>query len=221
MNEYFQIRQNGRTAKIYIYGYIQSYAGYDGVNAKCIVDQIKELDADEIHVHIDSYGGSVPEGWAIYNALRDHPAKIITHGDGFVASAALYPFLAGTERVACSLSAYYLHEVSMCSGGYADELRKAADEADLMTDIGIQAFVEAAGMEADEVRKLMKDETWLTPAQVLEHGIATHLERRVDTGHTQSAWRSILQHLTTPVAPPMEPEPEKINIMQTLMGACK
>lgn len=219
MNEYFQIRQNGRTAKIYIYGYIQAYAYGDGVSAKRIVDQIKELDVDEIHVHIDSYGGSVSEGWAIYNALRDHPAKIVTHGDGFVASAAMYPFLAGDERVACSLSAYYLHEVSLYSGGYADELRKAADEADLMTDVGIQAFVEAAGMEENEVRKLMKDETWLTPAQVLEHGIATHLEKRVDAGHTQSAWRSILQRLTAPAAPAQEPI--KTNIMQTLMGACK
>lgn len=75
---------------------------------------------------IDSYGGAVSEGWAIYNALLQHPAKINTYGDGFVASAALFPFLAGDNRYASNLSAYYLHEVLVSACGYADDLRAAA-----------------------------------------------------------------------------------------------
>ena len=139
---------------------------FDGdVSANSLEKQIKDLDVDEIRVHIDSYGGAVSEGWAIYNALRQHPAKVITYGDGFVASAALYPFLAGDERIASNLSAYYLHQVMVSAEGYADELRAAANEAEMMTEIGINAFVERTKMAADDVRALMEAETWLSPAR--------------------------------------------------------
>ena len=107
MNRYFAIQQAERTADIYIFGDIVPFAFFEGdVSAHSIVQQIQELDVDTIRVHIDSYGGAVSEGWAIYNALREHPAKIVTFGDGFVASAALYPFMAGDERYASNLSAY-------------------------------------------------------------------------------------------------------------------
>ena len=123
MKNYFAIQQADKAADIYIFGDIVPLELFDGdVSANGIENQIKNLDVDEIRVHIDSYGGAVSEGWAIYNALRQHPAKIVTYGDGFVASAALYPFLAGDERVASSLSAYYFHRVSITANGYADEL---------------------------------------------------------------------------------------------------
>ena len=85
MKNYFAIQQADRVADIYIFGDIVPFAWFDGdVSANSIENQIKGLEVDEIRVHIDSYGGSVSEGWAIYNALRQHPAKITTYGDGFV-----------------------------------------------------------------------------------------------------------------------------------------
>lgn len=151
-------------------------------------------------MHIDSYGGSVSEGWAIYNALRQHPAKVTAFGDGFVASAALYPFLAGDERIASNLSAYYFHRVSILAEGYADELRKAADEAEQMTEIGISAFVERAGMEESAVRELMEAETWLTPAQALDYGLATSITADDALPVAQDAKKSIMQRVLTHAA---------------------
>ena len=135
------------------------------------------------------------EGWAIYNALRQHPAKVTTYGDGFVASAALYPFLAGAERVASNLSAYYFHRVAIATEGYADELRKAADEAEQMTEIGISAFVERAGMDEGEVRSLMEAETWLTPAQALERGLATSVTADAALPIAQAVKRTIMRQV--------------------------
>ena len=169
MNRYFAIQQAERTADVYIFGDIVPFAWFDGdVSAHSIVQQIQELDVDTIRVHIDSYGGAVSEGWAIYNALREHPAKIVTYGDGFVASAALYPFMAGDERYASNLSAYFFHQVMTGASGYASDLRAAADEADVLTQIGMAAFTERAGMAEEEVRQLMENETWLSPQQALE-----------------------------------------------------
>lgn len=196
MKKYYAIQQVDRAADIYIFGDIVPWEFFPGdVSANGIVEQIKSLDADEIHVHIDSYGGSVSEGWAIYNALRQHPAKVTTYGDGFVASAALYPFLAGDKRVASNLSAYYFHRVAIAAEGYADELRKAADEAEQMTEIGIRAFVERAGMDESEVRSMMEAETWLTPTQALEHGLATSIIADSSLPVAQAVKKTIMQQV--------------------------
>lgn len=196
MKKYFSIQQLERAADIYIFGDIVPFEFFSSdVSAYGIVKQIKNLDVDEIRVHIDSYGGSVSEGWAIYNALRQHPAKVITYGDGFVASAALYPFLAGDNRIASNLSAYYLHRVSIAADGYSDDLRKAADEADQMTEIGISAFVERTGMDENEARKLMEAETWLSPDQAMEYGIATAIADDNVMLVVQDAKKSIMQRV--------------------------
>ena len=214
MKKYYAIQQADRQADIYIFGDIVPFEFFEGdVSASGIKDQIEGLEVDEIRVHIDSYGGSVSEGWAIYNALREHPAKVKTYGDGFVASAALYPFLAGDERHASSLSAYYLHRVIVSAEGYSDDLRAAAEDADTMTEIGIAAFVERAGMTAEEVQALMERETWLTPAEALEHGIATSIDADPAPKYAQAAKRDILQRVLrqdAPVAqqPETTPTPE-------------
>ena len=224
MNRYFAIQQAERTADIYIFGDIVPFAFFEGdVSAHGIVQQIQELDVDTIRVHIDSYGGAVSEGWAIYNALREHPAKIVTFGDGFVASAALYPFMAGDERYASNLSAYFFHQVMTGASGYAKDLRAAADEAEVLTEIGMAAFTERANMTEEEVRQLMENETWLSPQQALEHGVATAIVSDATPKLQQNVKKMILQQFTgqseqPPAAPaPKNPAPKpetKPNIMQ-------
>lgn len=208
--QYYAIQQAQREADIYIFGDIVPFEFFEGdVSAHGITQQIKDLDVDQINVHIDSYGGAVSEGWAIYNALKNHPAKVATYGDGFVASAALYPFMAGDERYASNLSAYYFHQVWVSASGYADELRAAANEAELMTEVGLNAFTDNTGMTADEVRELQKSETWLTPSEALERGIATAILADTAPKHAQAAKRQILQRVLDK-APATEriPEPE-------------
>ena len=211
--QYYAIQQAQREADIYIFGDIVPFEFFEGdVSAHGITQQIKDLDVDQINVHIDSYGGAVSEGWAIYNALKNHPAKVVTYGDGFVASAALYPFMAGDERYASNLSAYYFHQVWISASGYADELRAAANEAELMTEVGLNAFTDNTGMTADEVRELQKSETWLTPSEALERGIATAILADTAPKHAQDAKRQILQRVLdkAPVTERIpEPEPEQ------------
>ena len=209
--KFYAIQQADRAADLYIFGYIVSYPWTEQGEASgmSIVNQIKNLDVDEIRVHIDSYGGSVSEGWAIYNALRQHPAKIVAYGDGFVASAALFPFLAGDERIASSLSAYYFHQVMVAASGYASDLRAAADEAEKMTEIGINAFVERTGMDADQVRQLMQAETWMTPAQALDCGLATSITQDAALPVAQDAKKAIMQRVLNPPDEKTETQPEE------------
>lgn len=223
MKTYFSIQQANRKADIYIFGDIVPFEWYPGdVSAYGLKQQIENLDVDQIDVHIDSYGGAVSEGWAIYNTLRANPAKIVTYGDGFVASAALYPFMAGDERYASNLSAYFLHEVVTGAYGYAKDLHAAAEEAELFTEIGTKAFTERTEMTEEEVRELMAAETWLTPEQALERGIATAIVSDELPNFAQSAKRAFMQRFMRPQTPPQTPPPTektpKEKFMQALSG---
>lgn len=192
---FYQIQQNGRRADIHLFGSITKYPWLRGdKSAATLVDELKQLDADEIHLHIDSLGGSVPEAFGMYQTLIQHPAKVTTYADGFVASAALYPFLAGDERIATSTSAFYFHEAATYAEGYAEDLHKAADQVALITDIGINAFVERTGQKREKIAQLMKDETWMTPEEALQMGLATSV-MRAESGnaYTQDAFDSLIQ----------------------------
>lgn len=208
--QYFAIQQAQREADIYIFGDIVPFEFFESdVSAHGITQQIKDLDVDQINVHIDSYGGAVSEGWAIYNALKNHPAKVVTYGDGFVASAALYPFMAGDERFASNLSAFYFHQVWISASGYADELRAAANEAELMTEVGLNAFTDNTGMTADEVRELQKSETWLTPSEALDRGIATAILADSAPKYAQGAKRQLLERVFQKAPEPPREDPQE------------
>ena len=209
MSKYYCMQRAGEIGEVYIFGDLTADRWFENeTSADSFRRELQELGpVSELRVHIDSYGGSVSEGWAIYNILREQKGKVITYGDGFVASAALYPFLAGQERIASSVSAYYLHCVMMAAAGYAEDLRAAADEADFMTNVGINAFTEATGIDPETIRALMEQETWLSPQDALELGIATAITRAEDAGQSQSARRQIFQRMLEPKA--ADPEPEQ------------
>ena len=96
----------------------------------------------------------------------------------------------------------------VAASGYADDLRAAADEAEKMTEIGINAFVERTGMDADQVRQLMQAETWMTPAQALDCGLATSITSDGALPIAQDAKRAVMQRVLQadkPAAPATVP----------------
>lgn len=218
---YFDMQQSGEEANIYIYGDITSYPWEQSdVSAFRLANQLEQAgNLAEINVHVDSYGGEVSEGFAIYNALRAKNAQITTHADGFVASAAIYPFLAGTQRIANNVSAFYFHPVIGGGRGYAEDLREAADELDKLTEIGLGAFTNA-GMKEQAARDLINSKTWYSPEAVLEMGLATSIQKgaRGDEA-TQSVHDMLIRQTLAvpspvPKKPPQEPPaPPQNNLM--------
>lgn len=197
--KFYEIKQiaGSRIADVYIFGDIVPEKWYDEeVSAKSFADEINRLDADEIIVHIDSRGGYVAEGWAMYNTLKQKSAKVTTVADGFVASAALYPFLAGEQRIAGSVSAFFLHNAIGGAEGYAEDLEKAAEDLRKFTEIGINAFTETTGQSVEKIRELMAAETWLSPEEAKELNIVTEIrEKQKETEPSQSAMGAIINKI--------------------------
>lgn len=214
---YFDFQQAGEQADIYIFGDITSFpcveSDVSAFRLARLLEQSENL--AEINIHVDSYGGEVSEGFAIYNAIRNKNAHVKTYADGFVASAAIYPFLAGDERVANNVSAFYFHPVIGGQYGYAEDLREAADELDKLTEIGLGAFT-AAGMKEQAARDLINSKTWYAPEAVLEMGLATSIQKQSDSKTALQSVRSLIvrQMLAVPAPPAKKPEEKKFTLFE-------
>ena len=155
-------------------------------------------DVTEISVHINSYGGEVAEGVAIYNALRANPARVTTVCEGFACSIASVVFMAGDERVMRDSSLLMLHNASMPACGDASEHRKVADDLDVITELSKTAYLSHAteALTPEKLGEVMDAETWVTPEQALEWGLATEVDRPDESDEpTQSARALIAQRL--------------------------
>lgn len=187
---------------LYIYGDVKSdsYDWWDGhVKSTTSAEHFRgELakypNISEIHVYINSYGGSVFEGTAIYNQLRRHSAKKVVHIDGFACSIASVIAMAGDEIIMPRNTMMMIHNMSMGVFGTSAELRKAADDLDTINAAGRQAYLARAGdrLTEDALVSMMDAETWLTAEQCIEYGFA---DRYADTDADLTKAKEILQQV--------------------------
>lgn len=176
MGRYWQIEKKGQEAAIYIYGDIVSepWKWYESdVTSHEIVKEIEGLDVDVINCYINSYGGEVAEGLAIYNALKRHKAKVRTYCDGFACSAASVVFMAGDERIMSASSMLMIHNAWMWAAGDANELRKQADDLEKINEASNNAYLEHINISKEQLQEMLDKETWLTAQEALDMGFCT------------------------------------------------
>lgn len=187
--KYFALEKHKQTATINIYGDITSWPWFEGdVSAVNLSKQLEELeDVNEINVYINSYGGEVAEGLAIYNALRRHKAKVRTICDGFACSIASVIFMAGDERIMNEASLLMIHNAWTWTSGNAAELRKQAEDLDKITQASVEAYKAHSSLKEEEIKALMDAETWILPSEALEYGFATSVEKTEKANTSQNA----------------------------------
>lgn len=187
--KYFALEKHKQTATINIYGDITSWPWFEGdVSAVNLSKQLEELDdVNEINVYINSYGGEVAEGLAIYNALRRHKAKVRTICDGFACSIASVIFMAGDERVMNEASLLMIHNAWTWASGNAAELRKQAEDLDKITQASVEAYKAHSSLKEEEIKALMDAETWILPAEAIDYGFATAIEKTEKANTSQNA----------------------------------
>lgn len=202
--QYFQLVTAGNTAELTIYGDITSFPWLDSdVSAQNLSAQLAEMQGvTNINVYINSYGGEVAEGLAIYNALKRHPAQVTTFCDGFACSIASVIFMAGDERVMGNPSRLMIHDAwTSVFGANADELRKQADDLDNITDASIKAYMSRINITEEELRTMMKAEKWLTEDEALAMGFATRIDDAAEAENpSQSAKKHLFEMLTRAIA---------------------
>lgn len=191
------------TLELYIYGDVDAETWVDDgwwgyyTESENSANHFREVlaanpNAAQINIYINSYGGSVFEGTAIYNQLRRHPAHKTVYVDGFACSIASVIAMAGDEVVMPPNTLMMIHNMWMGAVGSAAELRKAADDLDVINEAGQAAYLAKAGEKLPEsrLREMMDAETWLTAAQCVELGLA---DRVAEAEADMSAAAQVMQ----------------------------
>ena len=164
-------------ANVYIYDEI----GFYGLTAKNIQQQLAFLgDVNRINLHLNTPGGSVADGLAIFNLFRSHPAHVAVYIDGVVASMGTVIAMAGDEIIMPENTLMMIHAPWVWAEGNAEELRSTADDLDKMADAMMATYTTRTGLSEDEVRQMMSRDTWLTAAEAVELGLADRMDGAIE-----------------------------------------
>ncbi len=159
--------------EIYLYGAIGSDWMGEGVTAKQFAADLKALGpVKHIDLRINSEGGSVFDGKAMYSLLNEHPAKITVHVDGLAASAASFIAMAGDTIEIAEGGFIMVHNAFMIAMGDSREMRKSADMLDIVNNTIIDVYAARTKGKVKDIVKMMDDETWMTGAEAVKHGFA-------------------------------------------------
>ena len=164
------------TVRVDIYDFI----GYDpwwdeGVDAKKFVKDLGEIRASTIDLHINSPGGYVTDGILIYNALRDHSARIVVTVDALAASAASFIAMAGDEVVMNRHSELMIHDPLMLCAGNAEDMKKCAEDLDRVGDRIAGIYAARTGAADETWRAAMLEETWYSAQEAVDVGLANRV----------------------------------------------
>lgn len=156
-----------RTAEIYIYGNIGDRWDENGVTAAELVQDLADLDVDTIVLRVNSYGGSVPDGLAIYNSLKRHPATIDVHVDGVAISCAGYIAMAGDTITMAENAMLMIHAPWGVAIGNAADLRDRANMLDKYAAGMAAGYAAKSGKTPAACMALLTDgkDHWFTAAE--------------------------------------------------------
>lgn len=176
MWEFRQSAEKSDSLELYIYSTVESdsWWGRSDTSAKHFQEELaKHPNAKEITVYINSLGGSVMEGIAIYNQLKRHPAHVTVQIDGFACSIASVIAMAGDTVIMPKNTVMMIHNAWTIVLGNSKELRKAADDLEVINNASKQAYLDKAGDKLSEAKltELLDGETYLTAVQCMELGL--------------------------------------------------
>jgi ATP-dependent Clp endopeptidase proteolytic subunit ClpP len=202
--DWYRITNQAGKAEIYIYDEI----GYFGVSASDFVEEMKNIDATEIDLHINSPGGEVFDGFAIYSTLKQHSATITTYIDALAASAASFIAMAGDKIIATKQARLMIHNARGIVIGESTDMRSTADQLDALSDTISEIYADKTGGTKESFRKMMNETTWFSAQQAKETGLVDEIQGQSDT---ENKWDLTIFGQVVPEIPAPTPEPPVVK----------
>ena len=145
-------------------------------------------DANTIDIYINSVGGSVFDGVAMYNLLKRHKAYKRVFIEGFACSVASVIAMCGNQIIMPKSSIMMIHNAWTVAMGNANELRKQADDLDKINETIKNAYLGRKGLTIDEARltELMDNESYLSADECYEIGLCTKVADDIDGNEIQA-----------------------------------
>jgi len=156
----------GKPADVYIFDEIGTY----GITAQEFITDIKDLKDTPINLRINSLGGDVFDGMAMYNVIKRREAKTTVYIEGIAASIATIISLGADEVVMAENSLFMIHNAWGGTMGEAKDMRKTAETLEKITGELTDIYRKKTGLSYDALAEMMDEETWLNANEALEMG---------------------------------------------------
>jgi len=222
---------------LYIYDYVEgdSYDWWTDekieseTSANYFQKQLENAkDITQINIYINSYGGEVKEGLAIYNQLKRHSAQKTVYIDGFACSIASVIAMAGDKVVMGNNTLIMIHHASMGAFGNAEQLRKAANDVEVIDKASCSSYLTKAGDKLTEeiLNQLLDNQTWLSAEQCLQYGLCDEIAGRENENISKAqqrfekAIKQQMEHVKQEIKVPNNLIKQKTNA-EKLMSAFK
>ena len=215
MRSWYEIKAKQDSADIYIYDEIGGW----GITASAFVNELRGLKGEALNLYINSPGGSVFDGIAIYNALSRHEGGVNVTVDSLAASIASVIAQAGETRTMAKSSAMMIHDAWGIAIGDPATMEKMRDELAKLSDSIADIYADRAGGTAEEWRSRMADETWYKADDAVAAGLADTVAGAPQNAYTGRVFNLskfdkvpewVNQDPIEPVEEPgEEPEPEE------------
>ncbi len=171
----FESKKQDKVGKLFIYDVI-GVDWFGGIAAKDVAKALETMsDVDSLEIYVNSPGGDVFEGVAIYNIIRrfDKPKTVFV--DGLAASAASLIALAGDKRVTAKNAMWMIHNPWTIALGNANDFRKVADELDKISGTMVETYIERTGQKKVDIVKWLEEETWMTAQEARDRGFTNEI----------------------------------------------
>lgn len=173
MNKWYSIenKADGNPVEISIYDEIGDY----GTSAKNFIEEVKNVSDRDITLRINSVGGSVFDGLAIYNTLRSHRGYVNIKIEGLAASISTVIAMAGDNIEMSENGFFMIHNPFGQSAGEATDMRKTADLLDKIKSEIIEIYSKKSNLSVEALSEMMDKETWLSSQEAVEFGFVNDI----------------------------------------------
>ncbi len=173
-----RFQAKGNRGEIWLYDQVGATFFGDGVSAKSFQKDLSALGkVSVINLHINSPGGDVFDGFAIYNMLAQHPARLEVDVDGVAASIASIIAMAGDEIRIAKNAQLMIHNPRGFAAGDESEMLRVADLLKSIKGNLVTTYQDRTGNKADQLAAWMDAETWFGAEAAVQHGFANSVTR--------------------------------------------
>ncbi len=153
---------------------VLNFSGYVGwqLTSDMVGEALKGLDGEDIEVHLNTQGGSVYQGIAIYDLFANYSGKKTLYMGGLVASIGSYIATAFDRVIAQDITIYMIHNASDCVCGDYKMLRKEADALEKLNRHIADRLSRFSGKSVDAILELMDAESWYYGQEIVDAGFA-------------------------------------------------
>ena len=178
MSKFWNIKAmaDNSSTELFVYGDIADSVYWDEVGAKEFVADLSKVTSNDITVRINSGGGSVFAGFAMYNSLKQHKASITVRVDGLAGSAASIVAMAGDKIIMPLGSMMFIHNSWTVTAGNSGELKEHAEMLSKIDTTMLEVYKAKTGLDEATIKDLMDKDSWLTATDAKNLGFATDIE---------------------------------------------